>query len=110
MSAEEASPIPLGVIIPAVAVPVAVILLCCVLLIIVIACVATRVSKKKEQQYTNLIARMELLEYEMADECKRGEGPLPFFFLIALDLCTKSYTRICLMVRCLKGSPLHNGV
>ena len=67
------SRIPLATIIPAVVIPVAVIFLCCVLSIVAIICFSARVSKKKEQQYTNLIAKMELLEYEMADECKRGE-------------------------------------
>ena len=31
-------------------------------------------SKKKELQYTNVIAKMELLEVEMVDECKGGES------------------------------------
>lgn len=65
--------IPLGTIIPAVVIPVTIIFICCVVSIAAIICVSARVSKKKEQQYTNLIAKMELLEYEMADECKRGE-------------------------------------
>ncbi len=60
------------IIVPAVAAPVAVILLCCVIWIVAIICISQRLGKKKEQQYTSLIARMELIEYEMADECKRG--------------------------------------
>ncbi len=71
--AQEDTSVPLSVIIPAVVVPVAAIFICCVVSIVVIILVASRVSKKKERQYTSLIAKMELLEYEMADECKRGE-------------------------------------
>ena len=69
---EDSATLPLQVIIPAVAAPVAFILFCCLVSIIGITCITRRTSKKKEQQYTNLIAKMELLEYEMADECKRG--------------------------------------
>ena len=72
--------ISLGAIVGAVLGPIVFLLTCCVGWIVAIICISRRQGKKKEQQYTNLIAKMELLEYEMADECKRGEAKGIFNF------------------------------
>ncbi len=63
----------IGLIIGVVAGVVGFLLITCLILIVAIIMISRKQSKKKERQYTNLIARMELLEVEMADECKRGE-------------------------------------
>ena len=72
VTAEEGGTLPITIIVPAVVAPVVVIFLCCLIWIAVIICYSRRAGKKKELQYTSLIAKMELLEYNMADECKRG--------------------------------------
>ena len=51
-------------------------LLIIVLLLMIMCCIVCGYYKSKhkktEQRWTNLLAQMELLEVEMADECKRG--------------------------------------
>ena len=64
-------------IVGVVAAGVFVLLVFCCMVIAIIICFSRKQSKKKELQYTSLIAKMELLEVEMADECKRGESCSP---------------------------------
>ena len=57
-----------------VAAGVFVLLVFCCIVIAIIICFSCKQSKKMELQYTNIIAKMELLEVEMVDECKGGES------------------------------------
>ncbi|XP_064399093.1 plexin-A1-like isoform X2 [Halichondria panicea] len=64
--------LPLEIIIPSVVGGFAVVVILLVLVMCCIICVYTSKHKKTEQRWTNLLAQMELLEIEMADECKRA--------------------------------------
>ena len=44
------------------------------MVIAIIICFSRKQNKKKELQFTNVIAKMELLKVEMVDECKGGES------------------------------------
>ena len=48
------------------------VLIVLVLVIFIIVCLYRSKTEQREKQLTNLLAQMELLEIEMADECKRG--------------------------------------
>ena len=78
--------IPLVIIIPAVAGGLLVVALFFMVIICCVVCYHRRKSKKTEQRWTNLLSQMELMELEMADECKRGE-------LLDLDLSMCEYMR-----------------
>ncbi len=70
---EYSAGLPLDIIIPASVVGV---LLVVAVVVIIMCCIICRYNskhKKTEQRWTNLLAQMELLEVEMADECKRGK-------------------------------------
>ncbi len=64
--------LPLEIIIPSVVGGFAVMVILLVLVMCCIICGYQSKHKKTEQRWTNLLAQMELLEIEMADECKRG--------------------------------------
>ncbi len=63
----------LEIIIPSVVGGFAVVVILLVLVMCCIICGYKSKHKKTEQRWTNLLAQMELLEIEMADECKRGK-------------------------------------
>ena len=65
--------IPLVIIIPVVAGGPLIVVFLSMLIICCVVCYHRRKSKKNEQRWTNLLSQMELMELEMADECKRGE-------------------------------------
>ena len=50
--------------------------------------------KKTEQRWTNLLAQMELLEVEMADECKRGR----LCVCVCVCACVCVCVRVCVCV------------
>ena len=51
-----------------------VLLIICCMVITIIIFFSRKQSKRKELQYTNVIAKMELIKVEMVDECKGGES------------------------------------
>ena len=65
--------VPLVIIIPCVVGGLLLVVAFSVCLICCIACCYNSRARKKEKQWTNLLAQMELMEMEMAEECKRGE-------------------------------------
>ena len=67
--------LPLEIIIPVIAGGLVAVALFFILIICCVVCYHRRKSKKNEQRWTNLLSQMELMELEMADECKRGELP-----------------------------------
>ena len=67
------SAVPLVIIIPCVVGGLLLVVAFSVFLICCIACCYNTRARKKEKQWTNLLAQMELMEMEMAEECKRGE-------------------------------------
>ena len=66
--------LPLHIIIPVIAGGLFVVVVFSFLIICCVVCYHRRKSKKNEQRWTNLLSQMELMELEMADECKRGES------------------------------------
>ena len=70
---DAANTIPLVIIIPVVAGGPLIVVFLSMLIICCVVCYHRRKSKKNEQRWTNLLSQMELMELEMADECKRGE-------------------------------------
>ena len=64
--------VPLVIIIPSVVGGLLVVIVLFLLITCCITCGYKSKHKKTEQRWTNLLAQMELLEVEMADECKRG--------------------------------------
>ena len=65
---------PIVIIVPAVvggAVVISLLLVCCI--VCCVCCQFKRKSKEKEKQVQNLLTHMELMESELADECRRGE-------------------------------------
>ena len=64
--------IPLYIIIPVVAGVLLVVVIISLIIICCVVCLYRKKSKKNEQRWTNLLSQMELMELEMADECKRG--------------------------------------
>jgi hypothetical protein len=80
--------LPLEIIIPVVVGGLAVVAFFFILIICCVVCYHSRKSKKTEQRWTNLLSQMELMELEMADECKRGE-------LVELSVCVC----VCMRVR-----------
>ena len=65
---------PIIIIVPAVvggAVVISLLLVCCI--VCCVCCQFKRKSKEKEKQVQNLLTHMELMESELADECRRGE-------------------------------------
>ncbi len=68
----SANEIPLLILIPSVVVGFLVVLALLVVIMCCIICAYKSKHKKTEQRWTNLLQQMELLEIEMADECKRG--------------------------------------
>ena len=67
------SSIPLVIIIPVIAGSVVVVVILSLFIICCVVCYHRKKSKKNEQRWTNLLSQMELMELEMADECKRGK-------------------------------------
>ena len=65
--------LPLEIIIPAVGGSLLVVIFCSVFIVCCVVCYHNKKSKKSEQRWTNLLSQMELMELEMADECKRGK-------------------------------------
>ena len=63
----------LVIIIPVIAGGLLIVVACSMFIICCVVCYHRRKSKKNEQRWTNLLSQMELMELEMADECKRGE-------------------------------------
>ena len=88
VDAPTASEIPLVIIIPVIGGGLLVVVIFSMLIICCVVCYHRRKSKKTEQRWTNLLSQMELMELEMADECKRGE-------LVDLSACVC----VCVCVR-----------
>ena len=65
---------PLEIIIPVVVGGLAAVVLLSLFIICCVVCYHSKKSKKNEQRWTNLLSQMELMEMEMADECKRGKN------------------------------------
>ena len=75
----------LVIIIPVIVGVVVVVVFCSMFIICCVVCYHIRKSKKNEQRWTNLLSQMELMELEMADECKRGES-VDFSLSLSLSL------------------------
>lgn len=63
------------------------------IVIIVIVCallMASRQAKVKDMRFTSLLAQMETMEMEMADQCKQGNKKCILFFFCCFMICPPS--------------------
>ena len=80
---DTTSTLPLPVIAGSVAGVVIILIVVVVIVVFIVSLIAYQQAKKKDLRFTGLLAQMETMEMEMADQCKQGNKKCICFFVVS---------------------------